>query len=145
VTDARVTASAPGETIAAVTNAHRAEEDNGEEREYVLQLRTPGEDSQDLLRTGSIRVIVEDDSPLGESPTVVDEAAAEPGPTASTLAVRAALRPRHQYLVRVHVDATDDGVISPGDLIGAAHIDADTPSSERIDVHLTQVLEQPTD
>ena len=117
----------------------------GEEREYVLRLRTPEEPSQGLPREGSIRAVVEDVSLLDESSTVVAEAVAESDPSVATLGVRAALRPRHQYSVRVHVDRSGDGAVSPGDLVGAAHLDADTPSTERIDVHLTQVLEQPAD
>ncbi|HEX2174409.1 MAG TPA: hypothetical protein VHG70_00745 [Nocardioidaceae bacterium] len=89
--------------------------------------------------------MIEDVSLLDESSTVVAEAVAESGPSVATLGVRAALRPRHQYSVRVHVDRGGDGVVSPGDLVGAAHLDADTSSTERIDVHLTQVLEQPAD
>jgi hypothetical protein len=118
---------------------------NGEEREYALRLRTPEEPSQDLSGEGSVRVLVEDVGLLDEPSTVVAEATVEPGPSAVTPGVRAVLRPRHQYLVRVHVDRGGDGVVRPGDLMGAAHLDADTPSSERIDVHLTRVLEQPAD
>ncbi len=128
-----------------MTDTDRAGEGTGEEREYALRLRTPEEPSQDLPREGSIRVTIEDVSLLDQPSTVVAETAAEPGPSAATLGVRAALRPRHQYSVQVHVDRSGDGVLSPGDLVGAAHLDADTPSTERIDVHLTRVLEQPAD
>ena len=128
-----------------MTDTDRAGEGTGEERDYTLRLRTPEEPSQGLPREGSIRVTVEEVSLLDEPSTVVAEAAAEPGPSATTVGVRAALRPRHQYWVQVHVDRSGDGVVSPGDLVGAAHLDADTPSTERIDVHLTRVLEQPAD
>jgi hypothetical protein len=128
-----------------MTDADRAVAGNGEERELVLRLRTPEESSRDLPREGSVRVVVEEVSLVDEPPTVVAEAAAEPGPSAATLGVRAALRPRHQYSVRVHVDRGGDAVVSPGDLVGAAHLDADAPASEGIDVHLTRVLEQPAD
>lgn len=127
-----------------MTETDRPTEGN-DEREYVLRLRTPDEPSQDLPREGCVRVIVEDVGLLDEPSAVVAEAAAQPGPPAATLGVRAALRPRHQYSVRVHVDRGGDGVVRPGDLVGAAGLDGDTPSSQRIDVHLTRVLDEPAD
>ena len=108
----------------------------------LLALR-PGDDEPAVATAARVRLTLEDVSLLDEPSTVVAETAVTVG-DGGDYALEAALQPRRRYAVRVHVDQQGNGVVQPGDLVGAAAVSDDDTAGAPVEVRLTRVPEDPT-
>jgi uncharacterized lipoprotein YbaY len=112
------------------------------DRRVVVHLAPTAADEEVVTAASVVRLTLEDVSLLDEPSAVVAETSIPPGASEETFVVEASLDPRRRYAVRVHVDQQGNGLVQPGDLVGAAAVPQEsTDRDEPLEVRVTPVID----